>query len=517
MSNTSKTKVQLMTEIEELRCQLSQLNLIGAKLDQALERQLGSDTMYKMLAECSLTGVFLHQDERYIFVNEQFAKMHGYSQQEVIGMKYIELIHPEDRQAIAPRVTRKISGATLPHRFEIRRLKKDGKIIWGEVVAVRVEYNGRPATMGNVLDITSRKEAETALKNSEERYRSLIELSPFGICIHNRNKIIFVNDTLKSMTGRSSDAMIIGKNINDIVDPEDLPIINKQFDRLKRGRKKVTYELKLHRDVKELDVECISTNITYSNKPAIQTVMRDITIRKQASLAMRESEEKYRVIFEKAHDGLVLMEIDSNIIYDCNSAFERMVGRSREDLINHPIWEIRPQSDKDDTMEAFNVLKKNNQNVSYEIEVSRADGKTVVIDCVTSKVKIQNKEYLQIIARDITESKRTIEALRMAEVQYQSLMNYCNQAAATLDVLQNIVSEMSKPGTKSLVPSSLNPRELEILSLASKGLSNKEIADRLKLSERTVGAHFRSIFGKMSVNSRTEAIYKALRSRWIQI
>ena len=287
---------------------------------------------------------------------------------------------------------------------------------------------------------------------------------------------------------------------------------------MKKGRKKVIFECRLRRrDNKEIAVECISSSITHLNKPAIQTVLRDITLRKQASIAMKESEEKYRLLFEKAHDGIVLVELDSNTIIDCNTEFERMTGRSREELIDHYIWEIRPQSQKEETIKAFNAMRKNNQHISYELEIIRNDGKTVVMDCVTSKVKIHNKEYLQIIGRDITESRRTIEALRMAEVQYQSLMNYCSQAAATLDVLQNIVSEMSKPGNKALVPTSLNPRELEILTLASKGLSNKDIADRLNLSERTVGAHFRSIFGKMSVNSRTEAIYKALRNRWIQI
>lgn len=507
-----------MTEIEELKWQLSQLNVIGAKLDRALERQLGSDTMYKMLAECSLTGVFLHQDDRYIFVNEQFAKMHGYPQEELIGMKYTELIHPEDRQVITPRVTERISGGPLPHRFEIRRVKKDGKVIWAEVMAVNLEYNGRPATMGNVLDITARKEAELALKNSEKRYRSLIELSPYGICIHSRNKVIYVNDTFRTMSGHHNDEKIVGKNINTMVNKEDIPQLKKNLEKLKQGKKKITYEARLRRpDAREMVVECISTSITFLNKPAVQTVMRDITLRKQASMAMKESEEKYRIIFEKAHDGLVLVELESDTIFDCNTAFERITGRSRDDLIKRYFWEIRPQSEQEETKKAFSVMKKNHQNVSYELEILRADGKTVVIDCVTNKVKIQNKDYLQIIGRDITETKRTIEALRMAEVQYQSLMNYCSQAAATLDVLQNIVNEMSKPGSKTLVPSSLNPRELEILALASKGLSNKDIAETLKLSERTVGAHFRSIFGKMSVNSRTEAIYKALRSRWIQI
>jgi PAS domain S-box-containing protein len=484
----------------------------------ALERQLGSDTMYKMLAECSLTGVFLHQDDKYLFVNEQFAKMHGYGQDELIGMKYTNLIHPEDRQVITPKVKKKISKGTLPQRFEIRRVKKNGKVIWAEVVAVSLEYNGKPATMGNILDITARKEAEIALKNSEERYRSLIELSPYGICIHTRTKIVYANDTLIIMAGLSSEKEVIDKDITEIIHAADVPAVKKQFDKLKQGKRKVVYEAKLKRpDEKEMVVECISTNITYSNKPAIQTVLHDITLSKQASISMKESEEKYRIIFEKAHDGLLLVELDSNLIFDCNHAFERMTGRPRDELINHSIWEIRPQSQQEEALKAFNILKKNHQNVSYEFEILRADGKPLVLDCVTSKVKIHNREYLQVIGRDITESKRTIEALRMAEVQYQGLMNYCTQAAATLEVLQNIVNEMSKPGSKTLVPSTLNPRELEILALASKGMSNKDIAVSLKLSERTVGAHFRSIFGKMSVNSRTEAIYKALRSRWIQI
>ena len=80
-----------------------------------------------------------------------------------------------------------------------------------------------------------------------------------------------------------------------------------------------------------------------------------------------------------------------------------------------------------------------------------------------------------------------------------------------------MVHDMGRPSRKTRITSPLNARELEILQLASKGMSNKSIAKKLSVSERTIGAHFRYIFTKMDVGSRTEAIYKALKNNWISL
>ena len=127
---------------------------------------LESEEKYKTLVEHSLTGIFIHQDGRYVFVTDRFAGMHGYTREELMGKEYLSLIHPDDREALAQTVSARLEGELIPQHYEVRRLKKDGKTVWCEMIATRIEYGGRPAVMGNIIDITERKQAEAALREA---------------------------------------------------------------------------------------------------------------------------------------------------------------------------------------------------------------------------------------------------------------------------------------------------------------------------------------------------------------
>ena len=134
-----------------------------------------SEEKYKTLAENSLTGIFIHQDGKYVFVNGQFAEMHGYATKELIGKDYLELIHPDDRRIARERTMKRLEGRALPIQHEIRRLTKDGKTIWCQVLAVPIQYKGKAAVMGNLMDITERKNLEEELKVSLEKLHKVLE------------------------------------------------------------------------------------------------------------------------------------------------------------------------------------------------------------------------------------------------------------------------------------------------------------------------------------------------------
>jgi PAS domain S-box-containing protein len=147
---------------------------------QAEEALRGSVERYRTLVESSLTGVFIHQDYKFIFVNERFAWMHGYTPEELIGMDYLELIHPDDKEAASQRTAQRIEGEVLPECHEIRRITKDGKTIWCEVMATGIGYLGRPAIMGNIVDITGRKQAEKGMKEAINRLYSVLEQTVYA-------------------------------------------------------------------------------------------------------------------------------------------------------------------------------------------------------------------------------------------------------------------------------------------------------------------------------------------------
>jgi PAS domain S-box-containing protein len=140
-----------------------------------------SEEKYKTLTESSLTGVFIHQDERFVFVNEKYAEIHGYKPGELIGEDPLKLIHPDERAALKERVLKRLKGEAVPQRYEIRRVRKDGKTIWCETMATLIQYKGRTAVMGNVIDITDRKQAEEKMKKAHAdiliRQDAIVKLS----------------------------------------------------------------------------------------------------------------------------------------------------------------------------------------------------------------------------------------------------------------------------------------------------------------------------------------------------
>jgi PAS domain S-box-containing protein len=134
-----------------------------------------SEEKYSTLVENSLTGIFIHQDRKYMFVNDRFADIHGYQPEELLGQDPLTLIHPDEREASRQVMSKRLEGESAPDRYEIRRLRKDGKTIWCEMMATGIEYAGRPAIMGNIVDITDRKRAEEAMRESEKHYRETVD------------------------------------------------------------------------------------------------------------------------------------------------------------------------------------------------------------------------------------------------------------------------------------------------------------------------------------------------------
>jgi PAS domain S-box-containing protein len=132
-----------------------------------------SEAKYKTLTESSLTGIFIHQNGRFVFVNDKFAKMHGYKPEELLGKTHLLLVHPDERKTLREFALKRLKGKPVPQQYEVHRITKDGSTMWCEMMATVIEYRGKPAIMGNVIDITERKLAEVAIKKSEEQLRNL--------------------------------------------------------------------------------------------------------------------------------------------------------------------------------------------------------------------------------------------------------------------------------------------------------------------------------------------------------
>jgi two-component system, cell cycle sensor histidine kinase and response regulator CckA len=157
-----------------------------------------SEDKYRTLVENSLQGLAIIQDERYIFCNNAFCEITGYSAEELLRMPPLrmgDLTHPDDRIIVFHRYRDRLAKKPVDSRYECRGIKKDGTIIWLEAYASLMEYNGRPALQMVYLDITERKQAEEALKESKEYLNQIINSIGDPIFVRDRDhNFVLVNE-----------------------------------------------------------------------------------------------------------------------------------------------------------------------------------------------------------------------------------------------------------------------------------------------------------------------------------
>ena len=152
----------------------------GKRLLRGLRQQDGAEALlralqnnYRILIDNSMTGIYISQDNTIKFANAKFAEIHELSSAEIIGMDSLSLIHPEDRQAVPDVLGRSLRGASFPEEYEVRCTTKSGKVIWVQCRNTVIEHEGRPAILGNEIDVTRQKQAEIELKASEELLKRL--------------------------------------------------------------------------------------------------------------------------------------------------------------------------------------------------------------------------------------------------------------------------------------------------------------------------------------------------------
>ncbi len=145
------------------------------KREQAQEDLRESQALYATLVEASLSGVYMQQDGRILFANERFADIFGYPRQEMVGMEASRLVHPDDRPRIREIHRLRLKGEAVPSEYEVRGMTRDGRVIWVNRRIRLIHHKGRPAVLGNVVDISRRKQMEHELHGLSSRILSAEE------------------------------------------------------------------------------------------------------------------------------------------------------------------------------------------------------------------------------------------------------------------------------------------------------------------------------------------------------
>lgn len=184
-------------------------------------------------------------------------------------------------------------------------------------------------------EVQERRRAEQALGESEERYRRLVELSPEAIAVHNEGKVVYVNPAGLKLFGAAHSQDVIGRPILDFVHPDYRELVGGRVLSVQDEAADLIEEKFVRADGSVIDVEVAAAPVPYSGKPAVQVVLRDVTARKRAEDALRESEERYALAAEGAHDGLWDWNLKTNAFY-YSPRWKSMLGYEGSDIGGNP-------------------------------------------------------------------------------------------------------------------------------------------------------------------------------------
>lgn len=259
------------------------------------EALLESEEKFRVITDTALATVFMVGENHFIYANPAAERMTGYTVKELLTMRYWEVIAPEFRSAIIEYGDRLLRGEPIPGRFEIKFLRKDGSEGWGDVSVAPVKYPQRKGMVGVItaLDITEKKKAEAALKESEEKFRVLSDLSPLAVFMYQDDKLIYANKAACQFTGYTPEE-IEKKRFWDMVHPEYREMVRMYgLARIRKEPVPNKYDVKyVTRDGKVRWAEFIAGIIEYNGKPAGIVTASDITERKDAEIELREAKSQ---------------------------------------------------------------------------------------------------------------------------------------------------------------------------------------------------------------------------------
>ena len=279
------------------------------------------------------SGIILADIEgNFLEFNNWWLKMTGYSHEEFSKIKNFGVTHPDDLEKSKMWLKKIIDGEIDKYQVEKRYIRKDGTFFWGEssVSAIKDKDNKIASTIGVVTDITERKLAEAALRESEEKYRGLVENSPDGIVTYVQDKITYVNSEALRIARATSSDQIIGKSILEFVHPDSKEMVMQYMKEvvMDDNASQIVEEklITLSGETVYAELKAIPTLFEHQN--AVQVIIHDITDRKR-------TQEKIKQLSQAVEQSPVAIVITNTMgaIEYVNPKFIETTGYSQEEII----------------------------------------------------------------------------------------------------------------------------------------------------------------------------------------
>jgi PAS domain S-box-containing protein len=314
------------------------LTMIGS-IQDITERKIAekalkkSEEKLKNIFNLANSGILVADIEgHFIEFNECWLKMTGYTREEYSKMKNFGVTHPEDIEKSKLWLQKIISGEIDKYQIEKRYIRKDTSIFWGEssVSAIKDKNGNITGTIGIVTDITERKLAEELLRQSEEKYRGLVENSPDGIVTYVQDKITYVNAEALRIVGATSTEQIIGRCVLDFIHPQSIESVVQRMKEvlMNDDASQIVEEQLISFSGEPIYVELKAIPTVFEHQNAVQVIIHDITERKRTQDKIKQLSQAV----EQSPVAIVITNTMGKIEY-INPKFIETTGYTAEEIL----------------------------------------------------------------------------------------------------------------------------------------------------------------------------------------
>ncbi len=300
--------------------------------EEARGRLQESEQRFRTLTENSLTATYIIQDGVFKYINPALTRLFGGDAATLLGTNPMDVIHPYDRAFVTDNLRKRLAGETVPNRYEFHGVRANGEIVLIEVIADLVEYDGRPAVLGNLIDITERRKAEDAVRESREKLNAILEYSPMPISwASHEGTIEFVNRRFTEVFGYTRD---------------EIPTIDAWYaraypDPVYRDEMRRKWEGSIAEHVRsgteipsfEVDIACadgsVRTVVVISSlvSGVVIVMMNDITERKHAETALDYQLRLLNTLLDTLPVGVFMVDASSGKPLVANERAKDLLGR----------------------------------------------------------------------------------------------------------------------------------------------------------------------------------------------
>ncbi len=388
-----------------------------------------SELRFRALFDSANDAIFIMKDRIIFDCNRKTLDMFCCSKEDIIICSPVDFspeIQP-DGLLSSEKATEKINMALkgIPQFFEWKHRRMNGTLFDTEVSLNSIELGGNTYLQAIVRDITKRKQAEEALEESESKFRDLAEKSVAGVYLVQDGMLKYVNLKLAQVLGYSIDEMIDKVTVEDVIFPEDWPMVEESYRKRISGEiDSLHYEFRIRtKDRQVKNAEVYSSRTIYQGRPAVIGTMLDITKRKQAEEALKLSEVTYREIFNTVNDTIWIHDIETGELLDVNDNVMEMFGYPVREAMGLSMEDISsgiPPFIQETVVELLRKVAAGEPQ-RFEWHCRHKDGHLFWSEVNLKRGIIAGKERILAIERDITEHKLAEEEITREREKLKTL------------------------------------------------------------------------------------------------